>query len=92
MVRLYTGVCRVAAEAGGERAVTAFAIVGKGFITVSYSSIYVVTTDNYPTSIRAAALGLGAAVARAGSMGSSFVGGILVRVLISRCLIMPPPP
>jgi len=71
-------VCHVA-ESDVESVVTAFAILGKGFITVAYSSIYVVTAETYPTSIRAAALGLGAAVARAGSMASSFVGGILVR-------------
>ena len=69
-------------DAGGDAAVTAFAILGKGFITVAYSSIYVVTTDTYPTCIRAAALGLGTSVARAGSMASSFVGGILVRIVV----------
>jgi len=69
---------------------TALAILGKGFITVAYSSVYVVTTDTYPTSVRAAALGLGASVARAGSMASSFVGGILVRILfyLLRCRLI----
>jgi len=66
--------------------VTTCAILGKGFITVSYSSVYVITTDNYPTCMRAVALGLASSTARAGSMASSFVGGTLVRHFISTSL------
>jgi len=62
--------------------VTGLAILGKAFITVSYSSIYVVTTDTYPTCVRAAGLGLGASMARLGSTASPFVGGILVSIIM----------
>jgi len=70
--------------------VTTLAIVGKGFITVAYSSAYVMTTDNYPTSMRAVALGLGTAAARAASMASAFVGGTLVCRLSSNCSTVNP--
>ena len=70
----------VLAGGGGEAVVTTLAIVGKGFITVAYSSAYVITTDNYPTSMRATALGCGTSVARVGSIASSFVGGTLVSI------------
>jgi len=50
----------------------------------------VMTTDNYPTSMRAVALGLGTAAARAASMASAFVGGTLVCRLSSNCSTVNP--
>jgi OCT family organic cation transporter-like MFS transporter 4/5 len=64
-----------------EVAVTVFGILGKAFITTAYSSVYVVTSDTYPTSIRAVGMGASTSIGRIGSLGASFVGGVLVSIL-----------
>lgn len=62
---------------GTETGITVLAIIGKGFITIAYSAIYVVTAEMYPTHIRNIGMGVSSSFGRLSGMGASFVGGYL---------------
>lgn len=63
---------------GFNTAITVLAILGKGFITVAYSAVYVVTAETYPTRIRNIGMGVSSSFGRLSGMGASFIGGYLV--------------
>lgn len=64
--------------AGYDAAVTSFGILGKALITITYSSGYIMTSETYPTDIRAVGMGVATSFARFSSLFASFAGGIMV--------------
>ena len=63
---------------GFNTAITVLAIIGKGFITIAYSAVYIVTAETYPTRIRNIGMGVSSSFGRLSGMGASFIGGSLV--------------
>jgi len=59
-------------------ATVAFAMLGKLFISVTFSCIYVYSSELFPTEVRNVGLGTASMCARISSMASSYVGGPLV--------------
>ena len=66
---------------GADAAVTTFGVLGKALITTAYSSAYIVTSETYPTEIRAVGMGVSTSFARFSSLFASFIGGILVSTI-----------
>ena len=53
-------------------------LVGKAFISISYSVVYVYASEIFPTEVRMIGMGTGNMFSRIASMSASFVGGPLV--------------
>jgi len=84
-----TGVFRCHTCTCGRRAVdyhaatVTFAMLGKLFISVCFSCIYVYSSELFPTEVRNVGLGTASMCARISSMASSYVGGPLVSPVCS---------
>ena len=61
-----------------ENAATAFSILGKAAITISFSGVYVYTTELVPTNVRNIGIGTASMCARIAGMAAPYVGGPLV--------------
>ena len=59
-------------------AVTGLSMVGKAFITMTYSIIYVFASEVFPTEVRNVALGTGSLFGGIGSMVAPYVGAPMV--------------
>jgi len=53
-------------------------MLGKMFISVTFSCIYVYSSELFPTEVRNVGLGTASMCARVSSMASAYVGGPLV--------------
>jgi OCT family organic cation transporter-like MFS transporter 4/5 len=56
-------------------------MVGKLFVVISFSGIYVFTSEVFPTEVRTTGMGAASFVARISGILAPFVGGPLVRKL-----------
>jgi len=63
---------------GYDVADTALSFVGRAFVTVGFSAIYVFASEVFPTEVRNAALAFAAVFAQISGMVSPYVGGPLV--------------
>ncbi len=63
---------------------TMLAMVGKGFVTISYNAIYVFSAEIFPTEVRNAAMGMASGCARLSTMAAPFVGAPMVRRGLAR--------
>jgi len=61
-------------------ATVTFSMLGKLFISVTFSCIYVYSSELFPTEVRNVGVGTASMCARISSMASSYVGGPLVRL------------
>ena len=59
-------------------ATVTFAMLGKLFISVTFSCIYTYSIELFPTEVRNVGIGMASMCARISSMASSYVGGPLV--------------
>ncbi|KAK2175936.1 hypothetical protein NP493_695g00002 [Ridgeia piscesae] len=59
---------------------TMLAMVGKGFVTISYNAIYVFSAEIFPTEVRNAAMGMASGCARLSTMAAPFVGAPMTRI------------
>ena len=62
--------------------VTAFALIGKMFVTAAFNVTYVYTAELYPTEVRQVAFGTCSTMGRIGAMASTFIGVQLVRYFL----------
>ena len=58
--------------------ITVFLFIIRAFATGVFQAVYVYTPEVYPTSVRAAALGLHIAAARIGAMITPFVAQVFM--------------
>lgn len=61
-------------------AVTAMSMVGKAFITMTYSIIYVFASEVFPTEVRNVGLGTGSLFGGVGSMVAPYVGAPMAEI------------
>ena len=62
---------------------TALSTLGKGAITFAFGSIYLYTSELFPTPVRHLAVGSSSMFARIGSMASPYLGSTLVKLKIT---------
>ena len=77
----FTGVCEcVHYDVNSEyhAATVAFAMLGKLFISMTFSCIYVYSSELFPTEVRNVGMGTASMCARISSMASSYAGRPLV--------------
>ena len=57
---------------------TVLSILGKAFVCIAFSVVYVHSSELFPTEVRNVGLGTASMCARISSLASSYVGGPLV--------------
>jgi len=72
-------------------ATVTFAMLGKLFISVTFSCIYVHSSELFSTQVRSVGLGTASVCARISSMASSYVGGPLVGQVYSYLILLSRP-
>ena len=58
---------------------TVFAMVAKAFVTIGFNSIYVYTSELFPTEVRSIGVGTASMCARISGMIAPYLGSTLVR-------------
>ena len=66
------------AEAGGWS--TAMSLIGKCFVTLCFSAIYLYSCELLPTEVRSGGVGFASLCARISGMAAPFIGGPLVSI------------
>ena len=61
-----------------EEGATVFSILGKAFTGMAFLSMYSITAELAPTTVRQQAISFGSACARVSGMAAPFVGGPMV--------------
>ncbi|KAK2140708.1 hypothetical protein LSH36_1273g00023, partial [Paralvinella palmiformis] len=69
--------CYIVLEKYMSELLTALSTLGKGAITFAFSSIYLYTSELFPTPMRQLAVGSSSMFARIGSMASPYLGSTL---------------
>ena len=63
-------------------ATVALSMLGKLFISITFSCVYVYSSELFPTEVRSVGVGTASMCARVSSMAAAYVGGPLVSTII----------